>query len=799
MPTRYTTLLFFFIFIVKIQSQNIQDWKAQWIMHPSVSSREGAVIYFRKSFDLKEKMTRFVVNVSADNHYRLFVNGTYVTRGPARGDLSHWFYETLDIAPYLREGKNVIAAAVVNWGPKRSFTMFSQMTSFWLQGEGDNAAIVNTQDSWRCAHNTGHFIRPVDWIFDKTSISSGLYIASPVDSIVAKDCPWGWQNTDFDDAKWLSAQWCDVAGGRGDGHAGGILYSGGKLLMPRRTDLLREKKELFNGIARVEGIEKDEDFLKEKKPFVIPANKKITILIDHKYMTVGYPEMIVSGGVGAHIQVKYAETLFKSPQLKGNRNDLAGKIMIGIKDVFMPDGGQNRTFKPTYLRNFRFIELEITTQNDPLSIEGYYNVKCTAPLELKAKFETSDLALNKLMQPGWRTVHNCAQDMLMSDAYYEQMQYVGDSRVHNLTLMTLSGDDKLTRNALIQFDESRLPEGLTYACYPNAFHLIIPSYSLIFIDQLHDYMMWKDDRAYLKKFDLGMYSVLDWFEKRVQADGLLGKIEWWAALAWPKGYKNGVPPQIENGGNALYSMHYVYTLMHAAQIYQFTGNQAMAKTCLARAERTRQAVKKQCFDPQKQLFRESPTLKEYAQITNILAILSETVKGEVAKTVMKKVLTDTTLNGKVDLFLHVYLFEAMQKTGMTAAFYDEISEWHTMMERGLTTFVEVPLEWGEENQRSECHPWSTIPNTHFFKTICGIKPTSAGHRSVIIEPELGALKNLKATYPHHLGNIELDWVIGQNTLKGTINIPKNISAVFKWKGNILPLKAGIQTIDVKAK
>jgi alpha-L-rhamnosidase len=795
---KHMLFLFFILSFSKIESQNIQDWKAQWIIHPSVLPQSAAKILFRKTFDLKEKPTRFIINVSADNHYRLFVNGRYIMRGPARGDLAHYFYETVDISSYLNSGKNVIAAEVVNWGAKRSFTVFSQMTSFWLQGEGADESVVNSVgDAWRCMHDTGHFFQPVDWIFDKKSVIGGLYVVGTTDSIVAQNALQGWEKKDFDDTKWFNAKWCDVAGGRADQHAGGILYAGGKLLIPRRTDLLAEKKEYFNRVTKAEGIIVETDFLTEKKALIVPAHKKIKVWIDHKYMTVGYPEMTVSGGKDAHIQVRYAETLFKENGLKGDRNDLNGKRFIGIKDVFMPDGGKNRTFKPTYLRNFRFIQLEIETQDDPLSIDRYFNVKCTAPLQLKAKFETNDTSLNKLMEAGWRTVHNCAQDMLMSDAYYEQMQYVGDSRVHNLTLMTLSGDDKLTRNALIQFDESRLPEGLTYACYPNAFHLIIPSYSLIFIDQLHDYMLWKDDKVYLKNFDLGIYNVLDWFEKRIQPNGLLGKIEWWPALAWPKGYKNGVPTKMEEGNNALYSLHYVYTLMHAAEIYQFIGNEALSKMCLERAERTRKAVKTLCFDAKKQLFKESPTFDSFSQITNILAVLSETVKGEDAKNVMKKVLTDTSLTGKVDLFLHLYLFEAMNKTGINAAFFDEISEWHTMMQRNLTTFVEVPLEWGEENQRSECHPWSTIPNTYFFKTICGIKPLSAGHKTVVIEPELGALKTLKAVYPHHLGNIEIDWIMENNTVKGSINIPKGMTATFKWKGQVLSLKTGFQNISVR--
>ncbi len=806
-----TKSLIFCLFCLFYQSKTvaqlaipIDNFEAKWLMHPTIPPQYEAVIFFRKTVNFAQKPSKFIVHVSADNHYRLFVNGKYITRGPARCDLSHWFYETIDLADYLNAGKNVVAAEVVNWGAKRQFTQFSQMTSFWLQGHGD-AKLINTDfDGWKCQHNKGHFIKPVDWIFDKSSVAFGLYVASPTDSIVAQDYPWGWQNADFDDATWQIAKWCDNAGGRETQSAGGILYGGGKMLIPRRSPLLSEKKERFAQLIFKQSLPEDvseksfltDDFIQEKGLLRIPPNKKVTLWLDQKVMTVGYPELMVSGGKGAHIGVRYAETLFKTARLKGNRNEWEGKKFIGIKDVFMPDGGNQRVFVPTYMRNFRFIQLEISTQNDPLSIEHYFNIKSTADLTQKAQFECDDASLTQIMDMGWRTVHNCAQDILMSDGYYEQMQYVGDSRVHNLTLMTLSGDDKLTRNALIQFDESRIPEGLTYACYPNPFHLIIPSYSLIHIDQLHDYMMWQNDTAFLKKFDLGIYSILDWFEKRVQPDGILGKIDWWAALAWPKGYENGVPPDMEKGSNALYTLHYAYTLRHAADIFRFIGNDFMAKTCLERADRCCKAVKKLCFNQQKGLFQESPTLQKYAQITNILAILSETVTGDDAKKLMTKVLKDTSLTGKVDLFLHVYLFEAMNKTGMNAAFFDEISEWRTMLNQGLTTCVEVPIEWGEENQRSECHPWSTIPNTHFFKTVCGIRPITAGHRQVEIAPELGHLTRVNAVYPHPMGSISLNLKLEKNKLKATVAIPKGMTAVFKWQGKTINLKVGEQSFEL---
>ena len=524
------------------------EWNAQWIMHPAVQPQSHSVILFRKSFSLALKPEKFIVHVSADNHYRLFVNGKYIIRGPARGDLSHWFYETIDISAHLQAGENVIAAEVINWGPKRSFTFFSQMTSFIMQGDSDRESVVNTSEgSWKCFHNQA--INPiiVEWMTDRSTIDFGLYVGNPTDSIRGDLYPWGWEKAGYNDSQWQPAKWCDIAGTRGKQFAGGILYSGGKLLIPRRTGILTEQNESFARIARSTGIQANENFIHGKGSLAIPPHAKVSLLLDMTYETVGYPEMTVSHGGNAKIRVMYAENLVvRNQSPKGNRNDIEGKYMVGIKDVFIPDGGSMRLFKPTYFRAFRFVQLDIETGEEALIIEDYHQVSCRAPVELKAGFETDDPLINKLVTMGWRTASICAQDILMSDAAYEQMQYSGDSRVHNLTMLTLSGDDRLTRNALVQFYESRIPEGLVFACYPNPFYLIIPSYSLIWIDQVYDYMLWKDDRPFIEQFEPGIQSVLDWFERRRQSNGLLGKLEWWAALAWPRHYVNGEPPEIYN-------------------------------------------------------------------------------------------------------------------------------------------------------------------------------------------------------------------------------------------------------------
>jgi len=791
----------YLILFISLQGTSLfaQDvyWKAHWIMHPTVQPQAHSVVLFRRSFELPAKPEKFIVHLSADNHYRLFVNGIYVMRGPARGDITHWFYETVDIATYLVAGKNTIAAEVINWGPKRSFTYFSQMSSFIMQGASETEAVINTSgEGWKCIQNLAYNQKNVDWMTDRSTIDFGLYVGNPTDSIRAELYPWGWENTDFNDKAWLPALWCDIAGGRNK-NGGGILYGGSKLLIPRRTGLLKETKVPFTSIRRVSGIERNESFLYNKGSLIIPANQKVSILIDQAYETMGYPEMLVSQGKDARIQAMYAENMIvQNHAPKGNRNDIDRKFMVGIKDVFIPDGGKNRLFKPTYIRAFRFIQLDIETLNEPLVIENYTHVACNAPIELKAKFETSNPTLDWIMDAGWRTISICSQDMLLSDAAYEQMQYTGDSRVHNLSLLTLSGDDRLTRNALIQFDQSRIPEGLTYACYPNPFHLIIPSYSLIWIDQVHDYMMWKDDKAFIAGFELGIYSVIDWFEKRRQPNGLLGKMDWWCALAWPRHYRNGEPPEVAKGGNTLYSLHYAYTLRHAADIFDYLGKTAQALEYRNRANQICLAVNQFCKN-EEGFYTESPENKKVSQITNLLAILAKASTGDNARQLMKKLLEPKDWFGQVDLFLHLYLFEAMNMTGLKDQFLPEISEWQLMMDRGMSTFAEVPLEWGEENQRSECHPWSSSPNVFLFKTICGINPTSAGHKTVEIAPSFGELTKIKAVYPHPYGNIELDLRKVDSRVEGTVVVPDEMNAIFLWGTHKINLKGGRQNIKIE--
>ena len=55
--------------------------------------KEYGVYEFRKTFEITAKPASFIVHVSADNRYKLFVNEKLISLGPARGDLFHWNFQ----------------------------------------------------------------------------------------------------------------------------------------------------------------------------------------------------------------------------------------------------------------------------------------------------------------------------------------------------------------------------------------------------------------------------------------------------------------------------------------------------------------------------------------------------------------------------------------------------------------------------------------------------------------------------------------------------------------------------------
>jgi alpha-L-rhamnosidase len=760
-----------------------QKWKGSWITHPDIADSDYGVVNFRRTFELKEKPNQFIVNLTADNQYRLFVNGKFVNFGPQLSDVRHWRYETIDLASFLQVGKNVIAVEVINWGTNRFYGIMSTRTALAINGFSPNTDAANTDgDNWKVYHNKAFRENYPNWVFAK-DIIGGFYASNPADSVLAEKYPWGWQNLDYDDSKWEKAKWIWSV----STNTTSFFW----IVEPRNTPLQTSKLERFTKVARNEGVTVSENFLKGNQPLTIPANTKASFLIDQTYVTIGYPEMKLSGGKNASIRLTYAENMFDAKRQRGNRNDLNGKIMLGIKDTYILDGGKDRMFKPLWLRTFRFIQVEIQTQSEPLILQDYYNVYWSAPLEKIANFQSDHKMYDKIMDICWRTNIICVQDNFLSDAYYEQMQYVGDTRVHALTNMYLTGNDLHFRNALIQFDYSRMHDGNLMSCYPLKGNFGHATYSLIWIDMLWDYMMHRDDRQFLARFVIGIRHVLDGFDVLIKENGIVGDTQWKYFIDWyTEGKKGGMPPNSADGNSAVVTLHYVYTLQRAAEIFNYLGKKEEAAKYTARANEIKTKVYALCFDEKKSVFAEHPEKDFYDQRANIMAVLTDAMPENKQKELISRLVQDSTLS-QAGYYYRFNFFNALTKTNTGDLFDEVVKPWYQLVEKGLSTTPERPI-----HERSEAHPWSTAPAYAYFSVLAGITPNEIGFKSVKIAPAFGILKEMKGSYPHYLGNIEFDFKKTRNGgIEGFVTLPKGLKGIFVWQGKTMNLNEGKQKVN----
>ena len=773
-----------------IEKYTVDRWDSKWITCPDIPEADYAMVMFRRSFSLPEKPDRFVVHVSADNRYKLFVNGKPAGTGPQQSDWRHWRYETIDIAPYLQQGDNVIAAEVINWGPDRHFGIMSIRTAFMMQGETKKEAIINTlyDGQWKAKKNESYRPLAPNWIYS-VDIVGGFYATNPGDSVnlVSSHYPQDWTSVAFNDSEWAPARWIWNISNESDG---GFFW----LMKPRTTPQVVQEKQRFKKVVRSEGAANVADFIKGGKPLVLPSRSKASLLLDYETVTMGFPELFFSGGKNSKIMIRYAENLFSPDLSKGDRNDFEGKNIIGLRDAIVPDGRANFMYSPTWYRTFRFVQIDIETADEALTLQDYYNMQTAAPLKRLAEFDCSDPAYKKIDEICWRTAYICTQDNLLSDAYYEQMMYVGDSWVHALVNLYMTGDDVWLRNAIEQFDYSRMPDGNITSCYPLKSTFVHPNYTLVWLEMLHDFMMYCDDKEFIRKYVHSIRSTFAWFDNNLLENGLVGKpvgsyfVDWYGEDEFPG---VGNYPGSDNGNSAVTTLHYAATMLRAAELFEYLGMQGDAIVMRQKAEKVKADVIAACWDEQRGLFAENPDKKFYDERANIMAIKAQVFNDAEQKKLLARCLDDKTIS-KSTYYFRTNHFREMRRLGEGDLMDKVLDIWKDLLPLNMTTTPERIV-----HQRSEAHPWSAAPNIAFINLAAGINPAEPGYKSVSIEPALGTLTFIKASYPHYLGAIRVDLKkTAKNGIEGTVELPKGLTGVFRFNDKIISLTEGIQKISL---
>jgi alpha-L-rhamnosidase len=764
----------------------VRPWTARWLFVPDASLTAYGVYHFRRRFSLGAVPSTFRVHVSADNRYLLYANGSSVASGPARGDLFHWRYETVDLAPFLRTGENVLAAVVWNLGPETPEAQTTNVTGFLLQGDGPAEKDVNTGPGWKCIRDEAYEMLPID----REEIRHQYYVAGPGDKVTAARYPWGWETAGFDDAAWKAP----IAGPTGSSRDAFDAPSRW-MLVPRSIPAMDEHPERLERVRRASGVTAPAAFPRAPAPFTVPPRTRARLLLDQGYLTTAYPELVVSGGKDAAVGMKYAENLWvPGTGDKGHRDEIEGKEMRGLRDLFIADGGARRVFRPLWWRTYRYLELNVDTAEQPLTIEDLRGIFTAYPFTRKARFDAGDPELDRILDVGWRTARLCAHETYMDCPYYEQLQYVGDTRIQALVSYYASGDDRLARNAIEQIDDSRTSEGLTMSRFPTRLQQYIPPFSLWWIGMVHDYWRYRDDPAFVRARLPGVRTVLSFFSARQRASGSLGPLPWWNFLDWTSAWPSGSPPgwnfvrdwnsptsgrtdpRDPSGASAPIDLQLLLAYDEAADLEDELGSKTLAAAYRQEASRLRAEIPRQYWDAGRQLYADTPAKKNFSQHANVLAILGGVVEGEAARALMGRLLSETDLVPCSIYFRH-YVHAALNRTGEGDRLLDQLGPWRRMLALGLTTWAEQ-----EDPSRSECHAWGSSPNFELLRTVLGVDSAAPGFRRVRIRPFLGRLTRVSGSVPHPRGEVVVSLRRDGDALEADIRLPEGVDGEVLWRG-----------------
>ncbi|KAG4435636.1 hypothetical protein IFR05_008883 [Cadophora sp. M221] len=796
-----------------------------WMWHPdfaeSRTDTAGLFVHFRRRLNVEiPPVSPLRIQISADTRYKLYANSRLIACGPVKGDQKLWFYDEVDLSPYLRVGENNIAVQVL-----RFFHATSYASSFpRLLVGGLMIKPIECGEFW-----TSHLQSSNLWetaIDSSTTLPTNLVEDDFLHIYEAHNANAG----TFEPLKWTEAKVHKFQASTGLGAPW--------KLSPRMIPALRVGLSSFTSLHNIKSsvpdnrweeilVQTQDEHMAPCNHLALPARTSHCLELEVENHTTAFLRFIFQRpeAGGSVCKITYAESYENPPILvpylrsKEHRRDY-GKALYGPQDVYTFHGAgealglgcdenevTHETFSPFHFRTFRFIKLEIDVGSTDLVLEGIKIAPVNYPLDVSAHFDAGNSENRETVDRLWttsiRTLSNCMHDCYEDCPFYEQLQYAMDMRSSALFTYYVSGDDRLARQALTQIHHSYEPRvGLTSSRAPCHQPQLIPHFSLYWICAVSDHYTFFSDRTFIRPFMAVIDGVLEFFNSRIDPNfGLVSaKSEpgMWDFTDWTNEWRPyGIPPAAARTGFSTYTnCLYIYTLKNAATILRALGRSSTADEYTSRANVVLEAVKSHCFDGAvftDGLARPGDRQLEYSVHSQVFAVLCGAASGSLAQSILRKSLSlPSSLSGlhfpypsptpsddnggdyesrkftQPSLSMSFYTLRALALAGpLYTRYFDAfLQPWRDQLALGLTTWEEDSV-----SQRSDCHTWGSAPIYEFMAEVAGVYPAAPGWTIVGFRPRLELFGTINARVPVLVGQKKgWVWVWWQTEESGDVRL-----------------------------
>lgn len=451
-------------------------------------------ILFRKSFELSSDFTDAKIYISADDYYKLYINGEFVAQGPAPCYHFQYNYNVVDVAKHLKKGKNVIAVHTLYQG---------LINRVWQSGDNrhglildlviDGEAVVYSDETFKTKPHSGYRETGI-YGYDTQFVEEYNSCCEEV----------GFQNCDYDDSGWEYAK---------------------KHKFSDHT--LTEQKSAMLCFERIDPVKT-----------VKKGNK---LFVDFGSNYVGYLVAKAQGKAGDVITVRCGQEL-------ENDGSLRFELRANCKyeeDWILAEG--ESTLDWFDYKSFRYAELQIPETAEITDV--YFNVR-HYPFELKAQLKpeySDNEALKKIWDLCVHTQKYGVQEVIQDCMEREKGFYVGDGCYTALTNMVLTGDDSIVRKLIDDaFSSDFITDGLV-TCLDCSFMQEIAEYPLMLVFLVLWHYRVTQDKDYLATNYSKVVKLLETYRRDYEENGLLCDLDKWCVVEWPQNFRHGYDVDITEG------------------------------------------------------------------------------------------------------------------------------------------------------------------------------------------------------------------------------------------------------------
>ena len=733
-------------------------------------------------------------DISADQRFVLFLDGREIARGPHKGLVNHWYYQSYAVNG-LGPGSHLLEAVVYRMGSGAPRAVLSAgKGGFVLKAYGDYDKNLTTgKGKWAARRIKG--TRMTDFGDSETlggsaqcvvegagfldPAAAGRQCATKVVRRRVTASEYGFPRSDWALFPTERPDQTCIVRQPGRFKAGQPVYKAGTNVYYVAADAAFPLVEDMNVL------------LSEGRRVTIPAGTSARLVWDLGDYYCAYPVLETSGGKGAEVRWGWAEALYDRNHDRADRNAFDQKRCAhALRDTFRMDGRALASFTSPWWRCGRWCEFEVKTSGEPLTIRKLSFAEVRYPLEVKARFECDAPDISDVWRLCLRGLENCMHETYMDCPYFEQQMYPGDTRVMMLIASALSGDARLNRFGVGIFDYGRRDNGLVPMNCPCVVAQDSATYSMCWVTMLGDYALWHGGKEFIKARLPGMRHTLHLLLNCVGADGTLENLPGWSFQDWVEEWDTyGNAPDGRLGAGALNNLLCVYALDGAIRAETFAGEKSMAAYWREKKDSLARAIMSKFWCEERGLVADTAAKDRFSEHSQCLALLSGILPPGSEARVLKGLWENESLAPTTVYFAH-YLFDTCLKYGRPDVFMKRLDLWRGYVKTGLKT----PLEAPGVRARSDCHAWGSHPIYHLLTGVAGIKPAANGFAAVRIAPQPGNLKLLKATMPTPKGDIVLDLRFRDNDVSGMVTVPDSLSGTFVWQGAEHPLGSGINTI-----